>query len=326
MFLFDEEGTVMGKKVFQEVTAKQAINRVKEPRMPFDWSINPYRGCTHGCSFCYARTTHTFLGMEADDSFQNNILLKTNAPEALEAQLAKVAKRHRWDLEEAARHIGLVAMGTATDPYQPIEAKAKITRECLKVLAKYQIPTSITTRSPLILRDMDILREVPVASINISISTLNKEVYQRLEPAAPYPLKRLETVQTLVENGLPAGVFIAPILPYLTDSAEVLEELAASISASGARFALPSVLRLTPGVKEWYFQVLKQDYPHLLPAYEKLYPRAYPQAGYVEALRRRIYGLLEAYGLPADVPVRPIGKPAGRLQTGEQVEQLSFSF
>lgn len=314
----------MGKKVFQEVTAKQAMNRVKEPRMPFDWSINPYRGCTHGCSFCYARTTHTFLGMEADDTFQHHILLKTNAAEALEAQLAKIAKRHKGDLDEVAREVGLVTLGTATDPYQPIEAKAQITRRCLKVLAKYQISTAITTRSPLILRDLDILQEVPVASINISVNTLDKEVYRRLEPATPHPLKRLETVQALVENGLTAGVFIAPILPYLTDSAEGMEKLFGAVKSSNARFALPSVLRLTPGVKEWYLQVLKMYDPDLVPVYHRLYPKAYPQAGYVEALGKRVRGLLETHELSTDIPTR--AKPKRLPAAGEQVEQLSFSF
>jgi DNA repair photolyase len=322
----------MAKKVLQEVTAKQAMNRVKEPRMPFDWSINPYRGCSHGCSFCYARTTHTFLGMEADDTFQNHILLKTNAAEALEAQLAKWAKRHQGDVEEVARQVGLVAIGTATDPYQPVEAKARIARECLKVLARYQIPTTITTRSPLILRDLDILREVPIASINISVNTLDNETYRRLEPATPHPMKRLETVQALVENGLPAGVFVAPILPYLTDSEEGLEQLTAAVKASGAQFAMPSVLRLTSGVKEWYFQVIGEHYPHLLPAYRRMYSKAYPSAGYIDALGKRVRGLLARFELPTDVPTRPQAKPrpaasaVERQPPAERVEQLSFSF
>jgi DNA repair photolyase len=126
----------MAKKIYEEMTTKLTMNRVKEPRMPFDWSINPYRGCTHGCSFCYARTTHSFLGLHADDSFQHHIFLKSNAAEALEEQLAKLMNKFRGDLGQVVHQVGLVALGTATDPYQPVEAKAKLTRKCLEVLAK----------------------------------------------------------------------------------------------------------------------------------------------------------------------------------------------
>jgi len=323
----------MAKKILQEIAAKQVMNQVKEPRMPFDWSINPYRGCSHGCSFCYARTTHTFLGMEADDTFQNHLLLKANAAEALEAQLQKWAKRCHGDWEEVARQIGLVALGTATDPYQPVEARAQITRDCLKVLAKYQIPVAITTRSPLILRDLDILQEVPLASINMSVNTLNAETCRKMEPATPHPMKRLETVKKLVEHGLTAAVFIAPILPYLTDSVEELEPLIAEVKASGAEFVSYFPLRLTPGVKEWYFRVVGEQYPHLLPAYRRMYAYTYPPAGYTEALKQRVRSLLAKYQLSTDVPVRPRSKPR-RFASGTEkrqppaghVEQLSFSF
>ncbi|WP_228268274.1 SPL family radical SAM protein, partial [Klebsiella pneumoniae] len=141
--------------------------------MPFSWSINPYRGCFHGCSFCYARATHRFLDMKADDSFQNHIFVKSNAAESLEKQLEKLAKKYGRNPDVLAQQVGLVAIGTATDPYQPVEGKAKLTRECLKVLAKYQVPTTITTRSPLVLRDLDLLRQMPIVSINVSISTLD---------------------------------------------------------------------------------------------------------------------------------------------------------
>jgi len=317
----------MAKKIYEEITTKQTMNRVKEARMPFEWSINPYRGCTHGCGFCYARSTHSFLGMSVDDSFQNHILLKTNAAEALEMQLAKLASKHKGKLREVARHVGLVAIGTATDPYQPIEAKAEITRECLKVLAKYRIPTAITTRSPLILRDIDILSEMNVTSLNISVNTLNTDVYRRVEPATPFPLKRLETVQKLVEAGLPAGVFIAPILPYITDSDAELEELVSAAKSHQAQYAVPSVLRLAPEVKEWYYQVLQQTSPHLLPAYRKLYPKGYPTSGYLESLRQKVHTLLTKYQLSTETPHPRIDDTdLPPLQPELAEEQLSFSF
>jgi DNA repair photolyase len=329
----------MAKKTYEEVTAKQVMNRVKAPSMPFDWSINPYRGCAHGCSFCYARSTHSYLGMNADDSFQNHIFLKTNAAEALEAQLEKLFKKHRGDLREVVRQVGLVAIGTATDPYQPVEAKAQLTRECLKVLAKYRIPTTITTRSPLILRDLDLLLAMRITSINISVNTLDNDLYRRLEPAAPFPLKRLETVQRLVEHGLPAGVFLAPILPYLTDGDEQLEELICAAKEHQAEYVVPSVLRLAPEVKQWYFRTLQQHYPKLLPAYAQLYRTGYPGDKYLHPLRKRVDNLLAKYKLSREVGIRtdrfaegddgfPDRAEYALPPIGQQTEteQLSFSF
>jgi DNA repair photolyase len=331
-------GDPMAKRVYQEVTAKQTMNRVKSPSMPFDWSINPYRGCSHGCSFCYARATHSFLGMKADDSFQNHILLKSNAAEALEEQLSKLARRFQGDLRQVSQYVGLVAVGTATDPYQPVEAKAMITRECLKVLRKYRIQTSITTRSPLILRDVDLLQSMRIASINISINTLDNEICRSVEPATPLPLNRLKTVQELVEKGLPAGIFLAPILPFLTDSIDDLEQLIAAAKQHKARFVMANVLHLTPEVKQWYFSTLQQKYPHLLPAYHKLFRGENPGSHYVHPLMQRIGALLAKYGLSTEVePDREDGaEPKAELEAGEASaagssrengwEQLSFAF
>lgn len=287
----------MSRKTFQETQTKQIMNRVTAPSMPFEWSINPYRGCTHGCSFCYARKTHAFLGMEADDTFQNHILLKMNAAESLEAQLQRTSKRFKGDWLETVRHIGLVAIGTATDPYQPVEAKVGLTRECLKLLAQYRIPTTITTRSPLILRDMDILKEMFITSINISVNTLDREIWRNLEPATPFPMKRLETVQQLVENGIHTGIFVAPILPFLTDRAPDLEALFQAAQEHRVQFATPSVLRLGPEVKMWYFQTIEQHYPKLLPRYAQMYRTGYPTKIYMEALMNRVRPLMTRYGL-----------------------------
>jgi DNA repair photolyase len=325
------------KKVYEEITTKLTMNRVKEPRMPFNWSINPYRGCTHGCSFCYARTTHSFLGLNADDSFQHHIFLKSNAAEALEEQLAKLSNKYRGDLGQVGQQVGLVAIGTATDPYQPVEAKAELTRECLKVLAKYRIPITITTRSPLILRDIDLLRHMNITSINVSINTLDSEITRNIEPATPFPLKRLEIVKELVSHGLPAGIFIAPILPYLTDSKDSLEELISTAKQHHAQFADPSVLRLNPEVKTWYLQTLKQHYPDLLPIYARLYPKRYSISIYNNIILQRVNTLLAKYHLSTKMPHRlddaklhrqvqvsiaDVGQPA--IEDVE--EQLSFSF
>jgi len=251
---------------YEPMQAKSILNQVKAPSMPFDWSINPYRGCQHGCSFCYARATHSFLGVEADDTFQRHIFLKEGAAGILREQLRKRLRSKR------SAGLGEVAIGTATDPYQQIEAKAMLTRGCLEVLAEFQVPVTITTRSPLILRDLDILKTMRIISVNISVSTLNNTVWRQFEPSTPAPAQRLCTVRELNEAGIQAGIFVAPILPYVTDSEADLSELIQAAAQAGSRFLMPSYLRLsTPEVKVWFFQTLRHHYPHLARTYARLY-------------------------------------------------------
>lgn len=276
-----------------------------------------------GCSFCYARQFQSFIGMGAEDEFQNHILLKTNAAEALEAQLASMARRMGGRPENVGPSIGAVAIGTATDPYQPIEGKAGITRECLKVLAKYRVPTTITTRSPLILRDADLLAEMNLTSVNISINTTDAELTRKLEPATPPPARRLGTVRALAESGIRAGVFIAPMLPYLTDSEESLEALVASAQEHRAAFAMTSMLRLSSDVKPWFFHTLKTHFPQLVGPYAKLYRSAYADPEYIESRQRLARQLLVKYGLAADMPQAPKPTPA---PTRPEPVQLAFEF
>ncbi|GMA49890.1 radical SAM protein [Alicyclobacillus contaminans] len=278
--------------------AKQVMNRVTAPSMPFEWSLNPYRGCTHGCSFCYARSTHSYMGLTADDTFQTHIFVKANAPEALEAQLKRMAKRFHNDLQALAVHIGRVAIGTATDPYQPVEARCELTRRCLMVLARYQVPVTVTTRSPLILRDIPLLQQMNVVSIQLSVHTLNKDIWRKLEPASPAPMKRLEAVRELVRHGLPAGVFVAPIVPYLTDSDEDLEAVIGAAKAHGATFVVPSLLRLADDVKPWFLQTVARHYPDVAPRLEQLYKQAYPPRSYAERVMQRARGLMLKHGVP----------------------------
>jgi DNA repair photolyase len=235
--------------------------------MPFDWSINPYRGCQHGCSFCYARSTHEFLGEDTDDTFQRHIFMKDHAPDILRSQLEKRLRSGK--LKSA---IPYVAIGTATDPYQQIEGRAKLTRGCLEVLAEFGVPAAITTRSPLILRDMDVLLRLPSVTVNMSIGTLNRTVWRQFEPSSPSPAQRLSTVEQLSAEGIPTSVFIAPILPYITDGHDELRQLIAAISKAGASSVMRSYLRLsTSPVKFWFFQCLEQHYPHLTSSYAKLF-------------------------------------------------------
>lgn len=329
----------MPKKIYETSVTKQTLNRVKAESMPFDWSINPYRGCAHGCSFCYARAFQSFIGREADDEFQNRILLKTNAAEALETQLSRMAKRFDYDINQLRDHVGLVTLGTATDPYQPVEIQSKITRGCLEVLAKYRIRTSITTRSPLILRDLDLLSQMDITSVNISLNTLDPGIIRMMEPGAPLPYKRLQAVQKLCENGVRTGLFIAPILPFLTDSRESLEELMTAAKEHRASFAMTSLLRLTPDVKAWFMHSLEQHHPALVPKYKSLFRGAYPDTAYadqVKALAREVKQKLFLSGevpeesrsgcmtaAESELPAFP--KPTLPLPAPE-VEQLSFPF
>ncbi|ANS74741.1 radical SAM protein [Paenibacillus yonginensis] len=329
-------------KTYEQIHAKQTLTKVKEERMPFEWSINPYRGCAHGCSFCYARGFQGFIDKQANDEFQNHILLKMNAAEALETQLSKLAVRYAHDLEAVRRHIGRVAIGTVTDPYQPVESKTRITRECLKVLAKYRIRTSITTRSPLILRDLDLLQAMDDILVNISIGSLDAKLIRLLEPGAPLPFKRLEALEALSGSGIRTGVFVAPILPLLTDDKEGLEVLFAAARKGGADFVMTSLLRLSPDVKGWYYKTLCEHFPEKLQAYRDLYQGgAYTDESYRERIRRITDELQLKYALTGDETSKVkreasstdsrgalLSKAAALEEIAGElpVEQLSFGF
>lgn len=313
--------------VFEPVPCKTVLNPVKAQSMPFSWSINPYRGCQHGCSFCYARATHTFLGVEADDTFQHHIFLKSNAPEALREQLRKAARSRA-----GIAGLGHVAIGTATDPYQPVESKERLTRGCLEALAEFDVPISITTRSPLILRDLDLLQRFTSVSVNISVNTLNEQVWRSLEPATPFPRKRLETVAKLNEAGIRSGIFLAPIVPYLTDGTSTLSQLIEEAASSHAAFVMSSFLRLRHReVKVWFFHTIEQSFPHLLTRFAELYrSSAYAPATYREPVHATIHRLLERFGVPDTEAFRgrPVGDtpPAPNADNVEGPVQLSFSF
>lgn len=311
----------MTDRTYTYTDTKQTMNRVRAKSMPFAWSINPYRGCAHGCSFCYARAFHPYLGLGANDDFQNRILIKRNAAEALEAQL-RAAVRKYGGRSAAIRNIGEIAVGTATDPYQPVEARVRITRECLKVLAKYEVPATITTRSPLILRDVDILKEMNLVAVNISINTMDPALMRLMEPASPHPRKRMEAVAVLNANGISAGVFLAPILPLLTDSEETLDRLCSAAREHHASFVMPSLLRLAPDVKRWYESALRRHFPHLLPRYAAIYAGAYPHKEYVSRTMERARSIIAKHGL-----MSAPGKRTTPARAAEpEVEQICFSF
>lgn len=295
----------MNEIQYEPLKPKMVLNPVRSPSMPFDWSINPYRGCQHGCSFCYARSSHAYVGETADDAFRKHIYWKEDAPEILRDQLKRMSGR-------LPRH---VTIGTATDPYQQLEGKAKLTRGCLEVLNEFGIPVSVTTRSPLVLRDLDLLQRNPASFVNFSIHTMDSHIWRTFEPSTPSPQQRIEAVRKLNEAGVSAGVFLAPILPFLTDDAALTESVIAECRKANASFVMFSVLRLsTPEVKSWFFGVLEQHYPDLTEAYGRLYWRSSstPES-YRKPLKAQIVKQLDAHGLSSK-NIQPDTKPSRYFQ------------
>jgi DNA repair photolyase len=258
---------------FHEVEARSALNRVPEKsRMPFRWTVNPFRGCSHGCTYCFARPTHTYLDLNAAEDFEREIVVKVNVPELLRAELSKP----RWARE-------LVAFGTNTDPYQWVESRYELMPPMLDALAEARTPVSVLTKSPLALRDLDRfkrLAEVVEVSVNFSIPTLEEKAWRETEPHTPSPRKRIEAVAELNRAGIPSGVLIAPLMPGINDAPEQVEEIIELCDEAGATFIGGIGLHLRRGVKEVFMDWLRTARPDLVDRYERLYSgRAYlPQA------------------------------------------------
>lgn len=261
-----------------EVHVKSVLNRVCG--MGFAWSVNPYRGCVHGCPFCYARRTHWFLDEDGVRGWSTRIFVKVNAPQVLRSELA----RPSWKRE-------LVAVGTATDPYQPAEARYRITRGILEVLVEFRTPASLVTRSPLVLRDLDILQDLARRAgltVCISLVTLDPELARQIEPNVALPRHRLRTVEQLSEAGVRTGVLLAPVLPGLTDSAENLDAVIRAAADSGAHFVAHNVLHLGEVTRDAFWRFLEARYPQLLPTYRDLYPRRYAPSSYRRQIALRV--------------------------------------
>ena len=243
---------------FLHVKARSIINEVKGGGggyLPFRYTINAYRGCSHACSFCFARPTHTYLGMDAGDDFDSKIVVKVNAVSLLRRELDP----RRWSGEH-------IAMGTNTDPYQRCEGKYRLTRGIIEVLSEAANPFSILTKSTLVLRDVDLLAEAAARTdvrVNLSIGTLDEDVWRSTEPGTPHPRQRLKAVQTLNEAGVTCGVLVAPILPGRSDRSEQREEVATAAAEAGAASVSTVLLHLRPGVKEVYLERLARRDPAL---------------------------------------------------------------
>jgi DNA repair photolyase len=248
---------------FIEVEAKTIINHVPGDFLPFNWTINPYRGCSHACSFCFARVTHTYMDMNAGRDFETKIVVKVNAVEVLRGQLAS----RRWKGEH-------IAMGTATDPYQRAEGRYRLMPGIIGELTGHRNPFSILTKGTLILRDLPLLVDavsVTDVSTAFSIPTLDEDAWRASEPGTPHPRARMEAVATLNDAGVPCGVMLAPILPGITDDRRKIREVVRAAIDAGATHVSPILLHLRPKVREEFMAWLADTYPELVPRYEKMY-------------------------------------------------------
>jgi DNA repair photolyase len=276
---------------FHEVTARSALNKVPEAsRMPFRWTVNPYRGCSHACVYCFARKTHEYLDLDSGHDFDSQIVVKTNVGEVLRRELS----RPSWTGEH-------VAMGTNVDCYQRAEGRYRLMPEILRALTDAANPFSILTKGALLLRDLPLLEaaaDVTDVSAAVSVGFLDERVWRRVEPGTPPPGRRLEVCARLNAAGIPTGVLMAPILPFLTDSDEQLDAVVAAAAAAGARYLSPIVLHLRPGAREWWHAWLRRERPDLLDAYAALYgARSYAPAAYTEDVTERVRALAVAHGI-----------------------------
>jgi DNA repair photolyase len=273
---------------YREEPCRNALNRVRG--MPFAWSLNPYMGCAHRCTFCYVRAFEARADRPWDERYGTSIRVKTNVAEVLRRELA----RPSWQRED-------VAVGAATDPYQPAEGRYRLTRACIEAFAEAGSPFSIITRGPLIVRDIDVLADAARSarvSVTFSVPTLDHEIWSRTEPGTAPPRQRLRALSRLVEAGIDARVGMAPILPGLSDRSELLAEVVREARAAGATGIWANLLYLRPGTREHFLTALERDWPELLPSYERLYDRgAYLPRSATDPVREQVRGLARSNGI-----------------------------
>ncbi|MEV5541210.1 Rv2578c family radical SAM protein [Saccharopolyspora shandongensis] len=280
-----------------EIHAKSVLNRVPgESQVPFRWTVNPYRGCTHACIYCFARRTHTYLDLDAGHDFDSKIVVKVNAGTLLRKELTSP----RWTGEP-------IAMGTNTDPYQRAEGRYRLMREILAALRDHANPFSILTKGTLILRDLDLITEAAQrtrVSVAVSVGSVDEALWRAVEPGTPSPLRRLDVVRRFTEAGIGCSVLMAPILPGLSDSAAEIDRTVAAIAEAGATSLTPLILHLRPGAREWYHEWLRGQRPELLPLYERLYRNgAYAPKSYQREVMHLVEQAKRRHGLAH--PQRP---------------------
>ena len=271
---------------YRDEPCRSALNRVRN--MPFQWSLNPYMGCAHRCTFCFVRAFERVADRPSGEAYGTSIRVKTNLVEVLRRELA----RRSWKREQ-------VAVGTATDPYQPAEGRFRLTRGAIAALGESRTPFALITRGPMIVRDVDVLAEASTrasVSVTFSVPTLDREIWRRTEPGTPPPHQRLRALRTLVDAGIEASVGMAPILPGLSDRPELLADVVQAARDAGATAVWTNVLYLGPGAREHFHELLARDWPELLSRYEALYAgRAYLGRDVAGPVRRRATALRERY-------------------------------
>lgn len=283
---------------YHETVAKTIVNPVKGMR--FSWSISPYRGCVHACTYCYARASHAFLGYDTGDDFEKEIVVKVNAADLLAREIRHPRLRQQT-----------MIMGTISDPYQPAEHSYRLTRKILHILDRAGNPTQITTKSTTVVQDLPILAGMALrtgCAVNFTITTLDDDLARMLEPRAPSPIRRLEAMAKLAEAGIPTGIFAAPILPGLTDADEDLERLASAVAEHGGSYMMASALRIGDGFAKPFLDAARRDFPHLLARYERQ-----ARVGFRGSVSRQeaddIYGRMDVirarYGLASGPPAAP---------------------
>jgi DNA repair photolyase len=272
---------------YQEVTCRSALNPVKG--MPFNWTLNPYRGCTHGCHYCFARRYQTQFELGPDDHFSSYILVKVNLVEVLAREL----DRPSWKREQ-------VAVGTATDPYQPIEGHYKLTRRSLQALLAARTPIGLVTKGPMVVRDADVLADLgrtAGCTVYLSVPSVDEEAWRTLEPGTAHPLQRLRAVRTLRDAGVNAGVLMAPVVPGFTTQPAKLEATIKAIADHGAAFMGANIMYLKGGTKDHFMGFLRKEFPHMVQGYNRLYAGAYAKPEYVRGVRAMISVLQDRYRL-----------------------------
>ncbi|HKV89309.1 MAG TPA: radical SAM protein [Candidatus Dormibacteraeota bacterium] len=273
---------------YLEVLCKSALNPVKN--MGFSWSLNPYTGCEHRCAFCYVRAFELRADRPSDDRYGRTIRVKVNVAAVLRAELS----RRSWKKET-------VLIGAATDPYQPAEGRFKLTRQCLQALRDSSNPTSMITRGPMIVRDIDVLSDLARRAdvhITFSIPTVDDDVWRKTEPGTAHPRQRLRAIEKLTSAGIDVGVGMAPILPGLSDRPEGLEAVVKAARDAGATGLWAGMLHLKDGTREHFMSILDRHWPELVPRYERAYrERAYLPATFGEATMKEVSRLRKVHGV-----------------------------
>jgi DNA repair photolyase len=303
---------------YREEPCKSAMNRVSG--MPFGWSLNPFMGCAHRCTFCYVRAFEKRADRPSDDRYGRSIRVKVNVVEVLRRELARRSWKHE-----------LVAIGAATDPYQPAEGRYHLTRGCIEAFADHSNPIALITRGPLIVRDIDVLVEAArraAVTVTFSIPTLDPEIWRTTEPGTAPPRQRLRALEMLVKAGIDTGVGMAPILPGLSDKPELLADVVKAARDAGATSIWTNVVYLRPGTREHFLENLARDWPELVPRYEKLYAgRSYLPKSAVEPIRREVAELRDRFGIADRRNMRLLStrrpEPPG---TGSQLELGAIGF